>query len=70
MLKNDLDPREDSVRYVRAIAVLTELRSRYRGKKITGAQYRAIREMALNGDRDGALRAIAMAIRANEEGRD
>ena len=57
---------EDAGRYLRAHKILTELREKYLAHRITPAQYSQIREQSLNGDIDGAFRALGSALEKNE----
>ena len=51
--------RYDAHRYAMALSVLNEVRTAYRRGEITANEYKDIREMALCGDKTGAVQALA-----------
>ena len=51
------------VNYVRAQYFLTELRSRYRRKEITPKDYQSLRNLAINGDLDSAIRVLGSVLK-------
>lgn len=59
--------REEASRYAAAHAILTELRTNYRKRRITPQQYKTLRGQAIAGDIDGATKGLAKVLRARME---
>lgn len=51
--------RYDAHRYAMALSVLEDLRRAYKDNTITAQEYRDLRNMALNGDKTGAVKQLA-----------
>ena len=51
--------RDDAMKYLHAHYVLTELREMYRKRRITAKEYKSLREHAIAGDIDGAVKNLA-----------
>jgi hypothetical protein len=58
---------QDSARYRRAQPFLVDLRKKWQRKEIDSRQYSEIRKMATDGNLDGAIKALGIAMGQNAE---